>query len=113
MSKFNTIVPNALISSAVIWHYTSDQDLIPTPFANNTAVTNANPSIGGIGQGALNMIVLDTEGYIYTFLMTNSNSGMESNSASNINNWPHYKMVGYLGIAQFNSRYFIMGNPLL
>ena len=111
--KFNTIVPNTLISSAVIWHYTSDQDLIPTPFANNTAVTNANPSIGGTAQGALNMIVLDTEGYIYTFLITNANSGMASNSAASTNNWPHYKMVGYPGVTDFNSRYFIMGNPLL
>lgn len=114
--KLQTIVPDTPIVSGVLWHHPSEYDLIPTYFASTTAISNAagwgNTSFG---QGVLNMIVLDTEGYLYSFFNMNSTSHQGHTTSTH---WPHYKTKGVpptpqSGFVSTNTRVFVLINPFL
>lgn len=113
--KIQTIVPDTPIVSGVLWHHPSEYDLIPTYFANTFAIANAAGwGNNSFGQGVLNMIVLDAEGYLYSFFNMNSTS----HQGNPTNNWPHYKSKGVPPTQQSgsiftNTRAFLPINPFL
>ena len=112
--KLQTIVPDTPIVSGVLWHHPSEYDLIPTFFANINAIATAWGN-AIYGQGVLNMIVLDAEGYLYSFFNMNSSS----HQGNTINtHWPHYKTKGVpptpqTGGTVANTRVFVPINPFL